>query len=264
MKTNRLSLLYNIEKIYNENKIGSTDYQLAKYLLDNYVKIPQLNIYEVAEANHMSRATVRRFCNQLGYHNFKEMKSQFEEFQDGIDKYMSFYIGKDFRVELQRQINTLIDELADRMNNSERRSIVKQIIQADEVVLLASSTVASSIRIFQQNLAIFGKRVSLVISQDELEQMKNCISSNSLLIVFSISGLLAESLSVEICELEMYKIIFTIKRDPKFNREYDKIYHLCGQERKQVDEVLFYTYGITFVLDLLFKEYLDIYQKRGH
>ncbi|MHC5228550.1 hypothetical protein ACYSNW_09760 [Enterococcus sp. LJL99] len=40
METNRLSLLYNIENIYNENKLGSTDYQLAKFLLDYYTEIP--------------------------------------------------------------------------------------------------------------------------------------------------------------------------------------------------------------------------------
>ncbi|EOH91354.1 MurR/RpiR family transcriptional regulator [Enterococcus pallens] len=264
MKTNRLSLLYNIEKIYNENKIGSTDYQLARYLLENYADIPRLNIYDVAEQNHMSRATVRRFCNHLGYANFKEMKSQFKEFEDGQEKYVSFYSGEDFRIVLQRQINEMIDELAERMNTSEKKNIVNRLIKADEVIILASSTVASSIRIFQQNLAIFGKRISLIVSEDELKQLKQYTSKNSLLIVLSISGLLAESLSDEIDKLEMQKVIFTIKRNPEFNRQYNKIYHLCGQDSHQVNEVLFYTYGITFVLDLLFKEYLDINQKRGH
>lgn len=263
METNRLSLLYNIEKIYNENNIGSTDYQLARYLLDNYTNIPLLNIYDVAEVNHVSRATVRRFCSHLGYRNFKELKAHFKDFRDGIDKYTTFYSGADFRKELQRQINEMIDELAERMNTSEKKNIVNKIIQADEVVLIASSTLASGIRVFQQNLAIFGKRVSLIVSKEEIRQLKECLTQNSLLIVFSISGLLAETLADEIENLNLYKVIFTIKRDPKFNREYNKIYHLCAQESEKVNEILLYTYGITFVLDLLFKEYLDSYQKRG-
>lgn len=259
METNRLSLLYNIENIYNENKLGSTDYQLAKFLLDHYTEIPSLNIYDVAEINHVSRATVRRFCYHLGYDNFKDMKQHFKDFQDGMEKYTDFYSGQDFRKKLQVQVNDLINELADRMNTIEKRKIIDQIVQADEVILLASSTVASSIRIFQQNLAIFGKRVSLLVDKEDLEQLKDTITPDSLLIVFSISGLLAESLENEIQALDPYKVIFTIKREPKFNREYHKVYHLCSQENRQVNEVLYYTYGITFVLDLLFKEYLEHY-----
>ena len=79
MENRRLSLLYNIQSLYNSSDVGTVEYQLSGYLIDNYDKIHELNIYEVAEDNNVSRATVRRFCQNLGYSNFKELKNLMKE-----------------------------------------------------------------------------------------------------------------------------------------------------------------------------------------
>lgn len=58
------------------------------------------------------------------------------------------------------------------------------------------------------------------------------------------------------------KILFTLQRNVTFNRTFDKIYHFREQGNSKINDQLYYTYGMNFILDILFKDYLDyIYKK---
>lgn len=194
MNNERLSLLSNIAHIFNENQIGSADYELAKFFLKNYANISKMNINNVADQNHVSRATVRRFCDQLGYANFKELKAHFGDFNEGIEKYRHFYSGCTFRSNLVVQLNLMMDELSKRMNTPEKNSIIRSMSEADEVYIFASSRVATSVLAFQQELVNFGLTIHLADTQDDIEAFKPFLTTKSLIIVFSITGVFADSI----------------------------------------------------------------------
>ena len=61
MDNNRLNLIYKLNRIVNENEIGSVEYELAKYFLENFKYVKQWNIYQIAEENHVSRASSTSF-----------------------------------------------------------------------------------------------------------------------------------------------------------------------------------------------------------
>lgn len=255
MENRRLSLLYNLQNLYNSSKLGSIEHQISGYLIENYRSIDKLNIFEVADENHVSRATIRRFCENLGYSNFKDLKQHFLEFDEGINIYKSFYWKEDFLHSLTTKLHIMFYELEDRLANRELNQIIDSIISADEVVVVASSTVSNSVRVFQQTMAILGKKVSIVVSAKELEGIKYRINQASLVLIFSISGALAESIIDNFKGVNSKTYLFTNSRSPLFNKYFSRVYHLTSMENKNNNDVIYYTYGITFVLDSIINEY---------
>lgn len=263
MNTNRLNFVYKLNHIVNENEIGTIEYELAKFFLDNFKSVARWNIYQIAESQHVSRASIRRFAQQLGYENFSDMKKAAETFDDGVNEFQQFYGYSDFLRKLKRNINALLEELSIRFNTQEVDRLVRMINTNKHVMILCSSNIAGSVKTFQQRMILFGKRVSLLTSKEDLENALGT-SDKPLIIVFSISGLFISSLLADLEKSTAQKILFTNNRNPMYNRVFDKIYHLSAQYHDQeITELLYYTYGIDFVLDLLLNGYIFEQKKEG-
>ncbi|WP_462400081.1 MurR/RpiR family transcriptional regulator [Lacticaseibacillus pantheris] len=264
MNNQRLSLIYNLLRVFNDNTVGSVNYELARFFLEQYQSIPTMNIYDASESNHVSRATVRRFCEQLGYSNFKELKEHFQDFNDGREKYRTFFSGDDFRLKLVRELVAMTDDLSRRMNTPETRSIIHAIINSDQIIVLASSETANAVRTFQQEMVYFGKTIRIAADSNDIDALRAQITERSLIMVISISGLFAKTIFSELKNLPGNKVLFTLKRDVEFNQDFDKVYHLRTENNEKVSSLIYYTYGIDFVLDILFKEYLDVLYGDGN
>ncbi|MBQ7875263.1 MAG: MurR/RpiR family transcriptional regulator [Oscillospiraceae bacterium] len=46
----------------------------ANYLVDNYNRLQDISLQELCDKNFVSKSTVRRFCQNMGYQNFSELK----------------------------------------------------------------------------------------------------------------------------------------------------------------------------------------------
>ena len=259
MDNRRLSLLYNLQNLYNQSKVGSIEYILSSYLIDHYQEINQLNIFEVAEQNNVSRASVRRFCLNLGYKNFKELKEHFSEFDEGLNNYQTFYNQNDFASKLRKQIKIMFEEIEERLATKELNRIVETIYEADEVLIIASSTIANNIRVFQQVMAILGKRITITANEEDFEDKSRNLTNDSIILFFSISGVLAETFLQPLEDCIAKKYLFTNSRNPIFNSSFDQIYHLSNVENQRDDDIVYYTYGINFVLDSICYHYSKKY-----
>lgn len=51
-----------------------TEIVIAEYILQNVNKIPEMSIYELADACHTSPATITRFCRKFENITYKELK----------------------------------------------------------------------------------------------------------------------------------------------------------------------------------------------
>ncbi|MDT2727807.1 MurR/RpiR family transcriptional regulator [Enterococcus gallinarum] len=263
MDNNRLNFIYKLNHIVNENEVGTVEFELAKFFLDNFKSVARWNIYQIAEEKHVSRASIRRFAKQLGYENFLEMKRNAETFDDGISEFQKFYGYEDFLSKLQSNIVSLMEELSLRFNTQEVDRLVRLINSNQEVMILCSSNIAGSVKTFQQRMVIFGKRITLLTSKDDLTVALTTYKE-PLIIVFSLSGLFVSSMLDVFKEIPASAILFTNNRNPIYNRYFDKLYHLSSQtHEKEINELLYYTYGIDFVLDLLFNGYLLKYKREG-
>ena len=76
---NKLGFLNSLIEIVNNNmEEDAATSVLARYFLVNFNRLPELNIYDVAENCFVTRSSVRRFCQSLGFDNYKELKKQLE------------------------------------------------------------------------------------------------------------------------------------------------------------------------------------------
>lgn len=66
------------EYIYNCTKL-TTDFYIAKSMLENLEKFPDMTIHEVAKESFSSTTSVTKFCRKLGYENFFEMRHAVEQ-----------------------------------------------------------------------------------------------------------------------------------------------------------------------------------------
>lgn len=257
MKNNRLNLIYKLNHIMNQNEIGTVEYELAKFFLANFKHIHKMNIYDIAEENHVSRSSIRRFAKQLDYENFADMKNQIGNFDDGIQRYEKFYNQEEFIPALTQNIERLMAELSVRMNNQETNRLVNMMEKKEEVIIICSSNIAGIVKTFQHQMIVLGKRITLLTSTDDMEKYKHIsLKKSPLIIVFSISGLFLSTILPELKEIKGEKVLFTIKRDPLYNQLFDKIYHLCSQDFTGVSDLLYYTYGVTYVFDILFHGFM--------
>ncbi|AIS63938.1 MurR/RpiR family transcriptional regulator [Listeria ivanovii] len=263
MDIKRLSLLHRLTRILDRNHFGTIDYELAKFFLDNYRSISKMNIYEIAEQNFVSRASIRRFASHIGYENFAVMKQHFQDFDEGAEVYLKVHGTADFRIELYRYLSLMMEELNVRMNSSEVSWLVKEIDQAQEVAFIASSHIAGILQTFQQELVIFGKRVTLLSNEEDICASLDYFGPETMVIVFSISGLLAETLTPVIKCFTGKKILFTLKRAPEFNYNFEKIYHLRSQENTEIPDVFYYSYAVHYVLDVILSEFLKLKTERN-
>lgn len=262
MDSNRLNLIYKLNHIVNKSDFGTVDYELAKFFLEHFKTIQNLNIFDIAEKNHVSRATVRRFSKQLGYSNFSDMKNHAKDFDDGVNLYEEFYGHRNFIPTLVTNIENLMKELSVRFNTQEIKRLVEMMNDTKEIIIITSSNIAGLVKTFQQQMIVFGKRVTLLTSKKDLNFYKR-VEDKPLIIVFSITGLFVSSVMYELNTIDAQKVLFTIDRNPIYNQYFDKIYHLCSQGFSEVNELLYYTYGINFVLDLLFNEFLFELKKKN-
>lgn len=74
MNINNLGLLNMFSTIINGDEQDS-DHAITSYILNNIDKLNNISINQVVEEAFVSRSSVRRFCNRLGYNNFSEFKS---------------------------------------------------------------------------------------------------------------------------------------------------------------------------------------------
>jgi DNA-binding MurR/RpiR family transcriptional regulator len=264
MNNNRLNFIYKLNHIVNENAIGTVEYELAKYFLDHFTCSKEWNIYQIAEELYVSRASIRRFAKQVGYDNFSDMKKSASTFDDGIGDFQLFYGYEDFLLNLQRNIQSLMEEFSIRFNTQEVNRLVKMISSNEEVMIVCSSNIAGSVKTFQQRMVVFGKRVTLLTSKEDLNLVMN-EKKNPLIIFFSISGVFVSSMLEKIKNLEAQTVLFTNDRSPIYNQIFDKIYHFSTQNNKhEINQMLYYTYGMDFVLDLLFNGYVLKFKKEGY
>ncbi len=69
------SLMNSLLAVVNRSPHDSMDSTLARYFLERFDRLADLNVYDVAEECYTSRSGIRRFCQSIGLDNFSDLKS---------------------------------------------------------------------------------------------------------------------------------------------------------------------------------------------
>lgn len=259
MKINRMGLLYSLFSIVNENNEEDSNYVLARYFLEHYHELPKLNIYDVSADCFVSRSSVRRFCQTIGYDNFLDLKSGFSEYDDQYAYYMAHANIEDYRERLTDAINSMIKELNQRMNTGEIDLIVDRMHESRNVVFLTSDSSTSHIKDFQQAMVFHNKLIHIVSDVYTDNQLIQRLDKRDYLITISSTGTFARASKDYIAHCEAVKVLFTYNRDEEFKKQYDKVYHLSAVDRTKEGRSVYGTYGLNYIFDIIYSAYVRKY-----
>lgn len=63
-----------IEKLKDQKNFTNHEKDVARYILENPDKIPEMSTGELAKASYTSKATIVRFVQKLDFKNYQEFK----------------------------------------------------------------------------------------------------------------------------------------------------------------------------------------------
>lgn len=260
MIINRYGLLYSLFSIINHKEQSDAEYVIAEYLLSNYRNIGSLNIYKVSESCNVSRSTVRRFCESIGFENFATMKKEFDKYDDEHNRYISFYHRDHFNEYLSIELNRMVTELKQVPENI-LIEVSEKIFKSSKVVFLTSSIGATAVGQFQQGMLFSNKVIHVISDHFDNHPLLNSLEEDDLLIVLSGTANLAKSLAPQLRTLKPKTLLMTMNENVSKVQEYDVIYNIKDVLPDFNSSILYFKYGFMFFLDMLLSRYINEYEK---
>lgn len=122
------ALLYILMNYLNNAFKKDTNYYIALSLATSVRKIPEWTLDQAAAACNVSKATLNRFCKELGYQNYSRLR-----FIASLDEEKDYeqYDAEYRRQKLEAINNTL--EVVDRIDDEVFMRIGKMVMESDEV-----------------------------------------------------------------------------------------------------------------------------------
>src|SRR5699024_8208269 len=152
INNNKICLKNTLDSINNEKEINSY-YAFTNYILNNINRINDITVNEIIDNAYISRSSIRRFCNKLGYNNFSEFKSKLTGiiFPSNIHL-RTFKNSLDYRNELNIGLKEMINDINNVVTDEYIEYLVDLIHESDEIVFLSANNTSSNLIKFQQEL----------------------------------------------------------------------------------------------------------------
>ena len=254
-----LGLLNTFGAVINEGE-NDSDYAFTKYILENLNRIHAITVNEIMDNAHISRSSIRRYCNRLGYSNFGEFKSKLTGiiFPSNIHL-RSFYDVSQHREELNAGLDKMIDDINTVITDDTIRELVQLLDEFEEIIFLSSNNTTSNLIKFQQELFYADKIVRLLNTNFKLDKEK--LRENSLIFVISVSGVFSQSVDEMLQEMTGKKILVTANRTQDSLSSYDHVIYLSQNDITEDKIGLLGKYGITYLFDLISQYYIYRYKE---
>jgi len=257
-ETRKFSILASLLSVINENDVEDCNYKLANYLLKNFDRLDELNIYDIVEECYISRSGVRRFCMSIGLNNFSDVKHNYSEWDHQYEKYCNAAVKNQTKESLRESINRVLDQVEEIATNDFLKNITKLIYDSENVVFIASEFSATSLKEFQQSMVTAGKVIKIMSSSYANKDLLDSLNAKDLMITISVTGRYAENISKYIDDINCMKVLITSNTNSAVCLNYDRIIGL--QSDIDVCNARDYSkYGISYLLDLIFAFYYHEY-----
>ena len=161
-------MLYRFLTFVNSASSGTTYSNIAYYISNNFSKITQMNLEELADACYVSQATISRFCRFLGFESFTHFKMECQRsLRDGErrinDIVSTISQGDDeYKKSFRHYGDVIIRELQalmDSMDVAQLDALLERIHNTEDVALFGIHRCASVIQELQFSFALKDKFV---------------------------------------------------------------------------------------------------------
>lgn len=178
------SLMNSLLAVVNRSPHDSMDSTLARYFLERFDRLADLNVYDVAEECYTSRSGIRRFCQSIGLDNFSDLKSyawEWSRHRRLFSRYTDHENYRDYLVaalaEMDRTINEAVpEETLDRL--------ARLLYRSRRIVILTSGFSSGAVRQFQQSMLYLHKVIDIVTdSTGDITQLEALTGDDALVVI---------------------------------------------------------------------------------
>lgn len=256
MNANTLGILNLMSRVVNDEH-GTSDYVITKYLLENLKQLEEISIYDIVDNVHVSRSSVRRYALRMGYDNFSEFKSSFNDIAFPSNIHLrDYYSFSDYKAILDLQITLLIQDLSKLYTDDVIHNLCSHIKSSSNVYIVCPNNTASTMEKFQQELMYAEKLIEVVSSKFTEGVTKTDETESNLFIVISVSGVFSTSINDYMNNVSGRKILLTANQDPIHQQFYDDVLFLSSSDVIEDKLGLIGKYGVTYVFDLISQYYI--------
>ena len=252
---NRYGVLNSLISILNEGEEYSSDAVIAKYLLQNFNHLQNLNIYDMADECFVSRATIRRFAQRLGFDNFKILKNQFESFHDTYSFYRAGIYDNTENNTISEQILKMVNECDSFFTDEKIAGIVNDIKKANTIVFLTSDIYSRQSSEFQKAMILNDKMVRIISKKYENSELLHSLKSTDLLLVISVSGFFVNVILPYIKDNQAKTILLTTVHDLKYYDYFDEVWYL-SKSAKTNNRSVYTVFATQYCLEKIFDAYM--------
>ena len=252
------SLMNSLLAVLNASDHDSTDSVLARYFLEHFDHLDQLNVYDVAERCYTSRSGIRRFCQSIGLDNFSDLKSYTWEWERHRNQFVSYATHDAYRAYLTDAIEQMIAQVNRVVTDDFLDDLARLFHRSERVAILTSDFMSMSIRQFQQSMLYSHKIVHVITdSTGDIAQLA-ALGPGDALVVISEHGNYARAVQSTLAGSNVPRALITVDADEALVASFDFAIRLSGAATSD-GRTVYAQYGITYVLDLLYNRYLTLF-----
>lgn len=156
---------------YGDGKEVNVD--IAKTILQNYHKIPELTIFDLADLCYVSSSSITRFVRTLGYDSYKQFKNDIDNtltIDVDYSKRINMATAEDLKPIYQRYTENVIENIQFTFEHIDYRQlnrVCEMIYQAKEIALFGLEY-ANYVGIhFQNKMASLNRLIQLGVSDEK-------------------------------------------------------------------------------------------------
>ncbi|WP_394138957.1 MurR/RpiR family transcriptional regulator [Cytobacillus oceanisediminis] len=171
----------------------NSDIIIAEYILRNIHEIPNMSIYDVAEACHTSPATITRFCKRFENISFKELKEYartFIEFNvsEVLFQQIEQKINEDLLHDYYEELQKSLMETSQLIDSKELLKVVRKIHAAKKISFFGVTFSHVIARNAQFKFMRLGKYSVAYSSHENQITEAESLTPSDIAIVISFSG----------------------------------------------------------------------------
>lgn len=228
-------LIIILQQIIN-NVTTSTDidYVIAEYILRNLYS-SHLTITKIAEDCHISKASVTRFAQSLGYNGFSDLKQDYEIIKYERDELKLDYKAQkkssgtyNLTTELQSEFEQVTEDFkifAQQINFEAIEKLCDLIYEAQDIYMIATLIPENLSQILQTTLLNSGKFVHSFSSIKQQYTISEKITQNDLALFVSLEGshISQRELTLSITNTDATSVLLTQNPEMKLNSVFDHV-----------------------------------------
>lgn len=170
-------------------KEDSSNCRIARYLVERIDRLEDISVEMLAEECFVSKATVSRFCRDIGLEDFTELRDLLRQTEKTFTLYGAGLPPKEQGLDFCSRVNESLSLVANTLDYDALGRLAEEIIQAERVAafgLLKAETAAISL---QSDLVMLGKcAVTKVAFREQMDYLAAALPED-VVVIFSYTGI---------------------------------------------------------------------------